>query len=372
MIRTTILPSVLLLLVLVLVLLLIMSNKSTSKQEPSKKDEETIPFPTGRSKFMRLEYVTALHFRSGIQKINRGGNRNILPILDLNFDPNSKNARYVQCGRPSPGEVKAYLKKVRARRPSLNINRDIPMIPIHCPPDDDSDEDKNDSNEDDDDSNEDDDVMIPFSLTQRKEEMNHDDHKVDQSCPGDEIKAADDNEGHGDDNVVDLSEPVNMNKAHGDDKDQQDGANVEHVSVSPFSSWLLNKPSPDDVSRATLAVQKPRTLEDADTIVKEIIAGGFRNEVTRKSMHTLTKGEWLGDEIINFFTLLLLKHDKKMCRKSVTSRKRSFIFKSFFITTVLQTGHASVDGQYDYTRVSNWSKKVPGKLRSRRSTLCIV
>ena len=84
--------------------------------------------------------------------------------------------------------------------------------------------------------------------------------------------------------------------------------------------------------------------------------------VVRESMHRLQPGQWLNDEVIHYFYVMLANRDKDLCRKD-SSRKPSHFFKSFFMTKLLNEGHsdAKMDGRYEYRQVKRWSKNVPGK-----------
>jgi hypothetical protein len=94
----------------------------------------------------------------------------------------------------------------------------------------------------------------------------------------------------------------------------------------------------------------------------QVIAQSGADSVQRASMQTLQPGQWVGDEVISYFLLMLSKRDEELCQKD-PSRKRCHFFKSFFFTKLLNEGHANpdMDGTYEYKNVKRWSKKVPGK-----------
>jgi hypothetical protein len=96
----------------------------------------------------------------------------------------------------------------------------------------------------------------------------------------------------------------------------------------------------------------------------EILATFDADSVTRASMQSLRPGGWLTDEVIHSFYVMLARRDEEMC-KQIPQRKRSHFFKSFFITSLLNEGHANPakNGTYEYRNVKRWSKKVPGKCR---------
>lgn len=94
----------------------------------------------------------------------------------------------------------------------------------------------------------------------------------------------------------------------------------------------------------------------------EILASADADSVSRSSMNSLRPGGWLTDEVIHFFYVMLARRDEEMCKQN-PQRKRSHFFKSFFITSLLNEGHAnpSKNGMYEFSNVKRWSKKVPGK-----------
>lgn len=117
------------------------------------------------------------------------------------------------------------------------------------------------------------------------------------------------------------------------------------------------------------ALMRPLTDEEREIVEEaiyghgpgdEIIAQFGADSVLRQSMRTLQPGQWLNDEVIHYFLVMLANRDEEMC-KGDPKRKRSHFFKSFFITALLNEGNATCDGQYEYRHVKRWSKKVPGK-----------
>ena len=88
--------------------------------------------------------------------------------------------------------------------------------------------------------------------------------------------------------------------------------------------------------------------DDEEAIIEEALYGGGRPDevvksegtdtVQRISMHKLQPGQWLNDEVIHFFYVMLAKRDEEMCAED-PKRKRSHFFKSFFMTKLLNEGH---------------------------------
>jgi len=95
----------------------------------------------------------------------------------------------------------------------------------------------------------------------------------------------------------------------------------------------------------------------------DILASQDADSVQRESMHRLQPGQWLNDEIINYFLKnCLAKRDEMLCAKQA-GRKRSHFFNSFFVQTMFdeKNSNPSLRGKYNYKNVRRWSKKVPGK-----------
>lgn len=89
----------------------------------------------------------------------------------------------------------------------------------------------------------------------------------------------------------------------------------------------------------------------------EILAKVGPNSVQRQSMHRLQPGEWLNDEVINAFHVLLDQRDGELCKLD-PDRKRNHWFKTLFMTKLLNEG--SSNDKYEYKNVKRWSKNVPG------------
>jgi len=89
----------------------------------------------------------------------------------------------------------------------------------------------------------------------------------------------------------------------------------------------------------------------------QILASSDTDTVQRASLHKLQPGQWLNDEIIHYFYLMLANRDEYLCNNQ-PGKKRSHFFKSFFLTKLFDEGATD---QYKYTNVKRWSKRVPGK-----------
>ena len=95
----------------------------------------------------------------------------------------------------------------------------------------------------------------------------------------------------------------------------------------------------------------------------EILQKSDADSVQRGSMQTLRDGQWLNDEVINYFLKnCLAKRDELLCAKQ-PGRKRSHFFNSFFVQTMFdeKNNNPNLRGKFSYKNVKRWSKKVPGK-----------
>lgn len=123
------------------------------------------------------------------------------------------------------------------------------------------------------------------------------------------------------------------------------------------ASALLRPLLPDERQRIRAAMDR---AAGPDT---EVIAVTDTDSIQRASLRTLLPHEWLNDEVIHYFLVMLSKRDEQLCRDN-PGRKRTHFFKSFFVTKLRNEGNAveALDGVYCYANVKRWSKKVPGML----------
>jgi hypothetical protein len=73
------------------------------------------------------------------------------------------------------------------------------------------------------------------------------------------------------------------------------------------------------------------------TIIKQI----GTDSVQRQSIKTLRLDEWLNDEFIHYFYVMLSKRDDELCKQD-NSRRKSQFFKSFFKTKLLDEGNKTL------------------------------
>jgi sentrin-specific protease 1 len=143
------------------------------------------------------------------------------------------------------------------------------------------------------------------------------------------------------------------------------------AAARDVESRLLEKERKEEAKKRASSLMRPMTKEELKIVRNamygigpgdEVLARAGSDFVQRSSIQTLQPGQWLNDEVIHHFYLMLSKRDEAMCQQD-SSRKRSHFFKSFFFTKLLNEGHSNpdMDGKYEYRNVRRWSKKVPGK-----------
>ncbi len=130
----------------------------------------------------------------------------------------------------------------------------------------------------------------------------------------------------------------------------------EDTDAAMIMSWITQKPSSEASKKANRVINDTIGAED-ETIFRLGV-----DVVTRQSMNRLGPGNWLNDEVMNFFTILLMRQEEEMCRRDV-SRERSCIFKTSFINLMCR------GGVYGYENVETWYKSIPGKSRSCQPVL---
>ncbi|CAB9517227.1 Sentrin-specific protease 2 [Seminavis robusta] len=145
----------------------------------------------------------------------------------------------------------------------------------------------------------------------------------------------------------------------------------EDARYDELEQQLEEKQKEEEAKKLASSLLRDYTNEEEDMIQSATCGPGWEQEVLqsegpdtvlRGSMRTLRPGQWLNDEIIHFFLVMLAKRDEELCLAD-PDRKRSHFFKSFFITKLRNEGHTdpNKDGAYEYRNVKRWSKKVPGK-----------
>ena len=164
--------------------------------------------------------------------------------------------------------------------------------------------------------------------------------------------------------IVSTSLPPKLGERRDEDKDvltkeveaqyaEREKAKKSQV-VEDLQRRMEEKEKEEEAKKLASSLLRDFTEEETDLIQEAIWGGGPSNEilqsegtdsVQRESMRKLQPGQWLNDEIIHFFYVMLGKRDEELC-KADPNRKRSHFFKSFFITTLLNEGHSdpAIDG----------------------------
>ena len=165
--------------------------------------------------------------------------------------------------------------------------------------------------------------------------------------------------------------PIQEAEARLDDKIQA----LEQSRTSRTDEILARRQEEEQQRQASeraSSLLRPLTEEEESIVQKalygigpstEILASHDADSVQRASMQRLQPGQWVNDEIINYFLKnCLAKRDEKLCAAQ-PGRKRSHFFNSYFVQTLFdeKNNNPSLRGRYSYKNVKRWSKKVPGK-----------
>jgi hypothetical protein len=145
---------------------------------------------------------------------------------------------------------------------------------------------------------------------------------------------------------------------------------LKSKAVQEMDERMKQKERDEEAQRRASSLMRQLSAEDKSRVFHalndngpptQVIAQDGIDSIQRESIQRLSHGQWLNDEVISYFLVMLSKRDEEMCRED-PSRKRCHFFKSFFITKLLNEGHTNpaIDGKYEYKNVKRWSKKVPG------------
>jgi hypothetical protein len=138
----------------------------------------------------------------------------------------------------------------------------------------------------------------------------------------------------------------------------------------------------EDLAISQLPLLQPLNTDDQQKVIQalndngpptQVIAQDGNDTVQRESMHRLLPDQWLNDEVINFYMVMLSKRDKETCLGD-PSRTRCHFSKSFFVSRLFNEGHTNpaIDGEYEYNSVKTWSNNVPGTCFLAFLLLCLV
>jgi sentrin-specific protease 1 len=168
-----------------------------------------------------------------------------------------------------------------------------------------------------------------------------------------------------------LDEADRLMRARLDAEYEKREKRLQSTSLAEFEAKLIQEERNREARERALSLMRP--LEDAELKIvheamshvgnpNEIVAQAGVDSVQRESFQRLAPAQWLNDEVIHYFYVMLANRDEELC-KADPNRKRCHFFKSFFITKLLDEEHSnpSLRGKYNYNNVKRWSKKVPGK-----------
>ena len=131
-----------------------------------------------------------------------------------------------------------------------------------------------------------------------------------------------------------------------------------HMAATHPAAYLLRALSPA-LPRADRLLIEDVMAEEKDE--RDVVFRNGQEVCLRKYFRTLKKDTWLNDEVIHCYLHLLNLRDEQVC--SLTTGKRSYFFKSFFMSKLRNDLHKTKakHGIFCYKNVRTWSTKVPGK-----------
>jgi len=146
---------------------------------------------------------------------------------------------------------------------------------------------------------------------------------------------------------------------------------LKSTAVAKMEARLQQEQRDQEAEKLASSLMQQLSDEDQERVFEalndhgaptEVIVQVGPDSIQRESIQRLLPGQWLNDEVIHYFYVVLSKRDEELCRAQPT-RQRSHFFKSFFMTKLLNEGNANpaLEGKYEYRNVKRWSKKVPGK-----------
>ncbi|KAF9425292.1 SUMO1 sentrin specific peptidase 1 [Podila epigama] len=109
----------------------------------------------------------------------------------------------------------------------------------------------------------------------------------------------------------------------------------QELSVQLGSSQELMKP---------LTKEQEKQVQNALSDGYGQVVEGFNVSIMKKDIHTLRPGEWLNDEVINFYGQLIMARSKE-----TPNLPKVHVFSTFFYKTLSESG---------YDKVRRWTKKI--------------
>jgi Ulp1 family protease len=111
---------------------------------------------------------------------------------------------------------------------------------------------------------------------------------------------------------------------------------------------LLNLKKSDNNNDMYWGVELLKTITDENK--KEILFQKYNVDITGEKLQCMKDGEWLNDEVINFYMGMLKEKDSKE-----NSSETSFYFSTFFMTKLIEKRNGQAT--YTYKNVERWTKK---------------
>jgi hypothetical protein len=131
------------------------------------------------------------------------------------------------------------------------------------------------------------------------------------------------------------------------------------VSGSSGSSVMDNLPATPWLAPITAVNQailkNALSIDGRDSDIVSIIP---KYSVDRKCLRSLLPERWLNESVVNNFFLAVAKRDEEQCR-CIPLRKRNLFFSSHFTAKLMNVGHLSKPGEYEYANVRTWSGRLP-------------
>mmetsp|Transcript_25488 Transcript_25488/g.42539 ORF Transcript_25488/g.42539 Transcript_25488/m.42539 type:complete len:449 (+) Transcript_25488:85-1431(+) len=95
-----------------------------------------------------------------------------------------------------------------------------------------------------------------------------------------------------------------------------------------------------------------QTLRKSPTC-SDIVIDKYNIDMTASKMNCLNSGQWLNDEVVNFYMEMLKERDGELCAAQ-PGRRDSHYFSSFFLDRLMDQ---KLTRKYTYSQVKRWTKK---------------
>ncbi|KAF9435855.1 SUMO1 sentrin specific peptidase 1 [Entomortierella beljakovae] len=107
---------------------------------------------------------------------------------------------------------------------------------------------------------------------------------------------------------------------------------------------LAARKKPDQDQFMPLTAEEESAVNEALADGNGVVSEGFNVSILKKDIHTLRPGQWLNDEVINFYGNLIMARNKES-----SELPKIHIFSTFFYKTLSESG---------YEKVRRWTKKI--------------